>query len=190
MGSRGCWVDVTKGHQVKVTNEAVWLHWRAPPVRVELAVRRVKWYQDWAIHRDDHGQVLGAAFGVLRGQAVLDACGQPVHAAHTWAMRVVEDLEWLAEASEDFASVWEDSAGDLRILFNGGELSARFAGCDAGVLRGRALQAMPLGSMTHFAPADPAGADALLDVVCGFPLDRGRVCSRVRHPCSVVCPHA
>ena len=53
------------GHWISKPNEEVLKYWRFPPLKVELKVRRLKWFQAMVRNPEGHAQVIAALFGDL-----------------------------------------------------------------------------------------------------------------------------
>jgi len=95
--------DPQSGHVVAaMANTQVLHHWRIVTCSTELAVRRLKWYQEAAANPDSHALMLTSMFGITKGEVA--AGFSPGHVgnvidlanASPWAVQYSKDLDRLS----------------------------------------------------------------------------------------------
>eukprot|EP00959_Pyramimonas_sp_CCMP1952_P404036 8466088-Pyramimonas_sp.AAC.1 len=128
--------ETSTGHKVSMTTPEVLRYWRFSGSRVDLRIRRLKWYQSWARNPTGHVQPLCALFGVLRGEHESTVPqlvrGRPSISASPWLRQMEADL-WAAAPIMDSCSL--DEILEDFTIFADVERSSEFTALDFGRLR-------------------------------------------------------
>ena len=120
-----------------LSNAVVLRCWRMVPTAVELRVRRLMWYQEWAKHPDEYVQVFGAIFGQCPcdEEPPIDNDGRVVRASATaHLLQVYADLEVLG-GIEEAREWWAELDGRVLLVFSEGKFCSAFVRFDVKVLR-------------------------------------------------------
>ena len=108
-------------------------------MRLEIAVRNVKWLQCMVEHPEAHVQVLGSVFGrVVFGKSVehtnLNNEGKPAEPVNPFTQGFFQDIELFrpVPGANDFFTEW---SGDFRLIFNDDGVRSLFLKLDSRELR-------------------------------------------------------
>ena len=121
----------TYDEKIQWTNAKIWKFWNVVPVAVELAIRRIKWWQSVAKHPEANQQLLTAIFSVISDEDTPsishDGLFSIVEGVNFAARRIWEDLSLLLSSEEcrEFCLAWNPRRVDT--LFGTGENHAKDA---------------------------------------------------------------
>ena len=107
------------GRRIALSDVAVWRFWRLAPTAVELAVRRVKWYQRWIRTPEQNRQIISIMFGTARFESdhfpTLDAEGRICDTAHRFAHQFGNDVKLVSDfpGMVDFKADYAESVAKL-----------------------------------------------------------------------------
>ena len=152
-----------KGDDIRIyTNKEVLRYWRLAPTKVELQVRRIKWYQKIAADPKGARATLACWLGQnkldnLLGIKRLDDTGWCCSASTPWAWRMQEDLK-VAGEEEELQQWYQDLEG-LPSAFKGDNAKTLIA-FDAKIMRARAFSAAvpPPGYRSEDSSSTSSGA--------------------------------
>lgn len=120
------------------TNVKVLSTFRLAPIRIELAIVCLQMWQ--SIFRDmgRHDALLGACFGVVRGEPVFDQHGDVRASAHPWVHQLQRDMQllWVLDDGE----LLRDEAVSPRCLLVSSEVRECFVSLDLRALRAHSMQ--------------------------------------------------
>ena len=137
---KGKAVDWQGDHPQVMSNRAVWKFWKLAPTALEMTVRRLRWYQDWIRHLDDHRQVVASILGRFQFDSdedtPLDGEGRVRATANPWAKQFVNDINQLREVS-DTEEFFEHFQGRVPLLWTEDIVSELFLAIDVRQLRNK-----------------------------------------------------
>ena len=165
-----------------VSNVEVWRFLQSVPTHIELRVRRLKFWQNVAMHRELHTVLLACLFGDFDWEQTssLDMEGKPTRQANPWLQQFAQDIDELA-VLDSAAYMVSLLRGRVLLLFT--EFREDFLRIDVSELRARFLgrEIPPPGWVEP--PGDPADIILLPDddaavFTCDRKCSDGSVCNK------------
>ena len=123
----------------KMTDEQVLDYWQMVGCRMELGVRRLKWYQRWATRPEEFSQVLAVVFATTdvekrKGVRRVEEGGGYSSRSTPWALQLSNDFECLGRLEE--GSEWHEQIKHNPLnAFKDEEMRERLGGFDMSALR-------------------------------------------------------